>query len=400
MMNNNIEIAILIPTYNPGKILLTVIEEIRKRFRTTPIIIVNDGSSTGTDLLSEIVTRHKDISIINLEENMGKPKAIKKALGKVNADYILLLDDDTIIDADEERIINLIRENPETDLFLFKVRAYKPVKTIEKIQDIEYLISTYSIKKMLGLPLGSIGPGALWKKCTLEKVLDLHDGTFAGDDLQMYLHTLISLRKQESIKYISDVTLYTEPKHGFRDYFNQRVKIWIPGLMHNIRLFLPKLFVMSRYKGELMDAYRWLFTVKLYSVIIKFSIISIIYFITINNFNMINNVMKTASLLLLLYLVIASIRNIIYLYKLLIIIGNGIITTIIALEFTSKITLIPAFLYIFTVFYYIIYYNNLNKKTVNIYNILKILSFILYYFIYNIIIETIGILYYIQNRYK
>ncbi|MEB3779561.1 MAG: glycosyltransferase [Desulfurococcales archaeon] len=396
----NSKITIVIPTYNPTRILLEVIEHLRRKMKTLPIIIVNDGSTQGLDILHEIENQYRDIIVVNLYENIGKAKAVRQVLENINSEYILLIDDDTIIDADEEKVYNLISENPETDLFLFKVRAYKPVKFIEKIQDMEYTISTYSIKKILGLPLGSIGPGALWRKDTLKRVLDLHDGTFAGDDLQMYLHATVSLGKQESIKYVPEVTLYTEPKHGFKDYLNQRVKVWIPGLMHNIRLFLPRLVTGKYTEGELIDTYRWIFAVKLYSVIIKFLAILMVYYTISNNYILISNIIKITSFILLIYLIYITIDNIIYLYKLLLIIGNGILITIIALELQSGVFIIIILIYIFLLFAYLLYYDNYNKKYLNINKIYNVICFVLFYFMYNLVVETAGILYYTTGRYK
>ncbi len=113
----NTLISIIIPSYNEGKTILTILEKVNKQ-RTENIelevIVINDGSSDDTDQIINENMKYVDI-YISLEKNQGKGAAVKKGLEVASGEYILFQDADLEYDPkDFEKFYKLIlRHSPD-----------------------------------------------------------------------------------------------------------------------------------------------------------------------------------------------------------------------------------------------------------------------------------------------
>ncbi len=110
----NTLISIIIPSYNEGKTILTILEKVNKQ-RTEnielEIIVINDGSIDNTDQIIKENIECVDI-YISLEKNQGKGAAVKKGLEVASGEYILFQDADLEYDpADYEKFYKLILKN-------------------------------------------------------------------------------------------------------------------------------------------------------------------------------------------------------------------------------------------------------------------------------------------------
>ncbi|HEY0261595.1 MAG TPA: glycosyltransferase family 2 protein [Chitinophagales bacterium] len=72
-MNNEINICVLIPTYNNSGTVAQVIADVQQF--TNNIIVVNDGS---TDNTKRILADISDITVMNFAQNQGKGKALRE----------------------------------------------------------------------------------------------------------------------------------------------------------------------------------------------------------------------------------------------------------------------------------------------------------------------------------
>ena len=87
-----LEVVVIIPTYNNGKTLATVIENVR--FYSEAVIIVNDGS---TDDTATILDSLQKIQVITHATNKGKGTALKNGLShaqKAGFRYAITIDSD------------------------------------------------------------------------------------------------------------------------------------------------------------------------------------------------------------------------------------------------------------------------------------------------------------------
>ncbi len=96
------KILIILVNWNTSDTTIECIESIKSTdYNNYEIIIVDNGSLDVGELESFIIEKHPDISLIKNEKNLGyaggNNKGIELAI-KMKADYILLLNNDTIVD--------------------------------------------------------------------------------------------------------------------------------------------------------------------------------------------------------------------------------------------------------------------------------------------------------------
>lgn len=102
---NEIKVASIIVTYNRKDLLIKCLEaNVNQSYKLSEIIIINNASTDGTEiLLEEFKKDNKDsnITVYNLDSNLGGAggfnEGIKRAVPK-KYDYYWIMDDDTIAD--------------------------------------------------------------------------------------------------------------------------------------------------------------------------------------------------------------------------------------------------------------------------------------------------------------
>ena len=74
------ELVILIPAYNPSKTLKHFVHKLKNHF--SRIIIINDGSTQGLDVIDEI-SRLAGVEILTHPQNRGKGAALKSGFNRI-----------------------------------------------------------------------------------------------------------------------------------------------------------------------------------------------------------------------------------------------------------------------------------------------------------------------------
>lgn len=90
-------ISIIIPVYNEEKTVLEVLESIREAFSDTAyeIIIVDDGSKDGTELICEnICIKYDNVKYIRLPHNRGKGFALREGVKEMSGFVAAIQDAD------------------------------------------------------------------------------------------------------------------------------------------------------------------------------------------------------------------------------------------------------------------------------------------------------------------
>ncbi|MFJ7185424.1 glycosyltransferase family 2 protein [Lysinibacillus xylanilyticus] len=107
------KISALLSTYNNELVIKETIDSVlQQTYRDFEFIIVNDGS---TDNTKEIIESYNDsrIKLINLEENIGIPKALNVGLEHCIGNYIIKVDGDDIQHPERfEKQLNFMEQNP------------------------------------------------------------------------------------------------------------------------------------------------------------------------------------------------------------------------------------------------------------------------------------------------
>lgn len=198
-------ITFVIPTHNYGRFLKKCITSIYKnnpKF-VKEIIIVNDGSTDGTDLV--IRKLKKKIKFKYYKKNfLSLPKTMNFAISKSRGNIICKIDADDFI----ENNFAIKMGNKFTELnsdFLYSnviIRDKLSNNTFIKNQEVR------SFFKLLKYPHGS---GTLFKKSLWKKVDGFEEKNFYQDDYDFWLK--INKLKKIKIRYCN-LALYNYHKHS------------------------------------------------------------------------------------------------------------------------------------------------------------------------------------------
>jgi len=97
-----LKLSVIIPAYNEGRTLRTIVEKVRVVPVNKEIIIVNDASNDNSErVLSEIGKEFADIKILHHKRNRGKGAAIRSGLEHVSGEIVIVQDADLELDPSE-----------------------------------------------------------------------------------------------------------------------------------------------------------------------------------------------------------------------------------------------------------------------------------------------------------
>lgn len=93
MRNKINSVAVVLPCYNEGKRILSVIKEVKKSSLVTEILIVDDGSEKST---KQVLNKISGVRLISHDKNQGKSQAMKTGVLNVKSDVVVFLDTDLV----------------------------------------------------------------------------------------------------------------------------------------------------------------------------------------------------------------------------------------------------------------------------------------------------------------
>ena len=131
------EISIIIPVYNCGDQIKTIVNSIlSQKFQDFELIIVNDKSTDNTlDILKSLAKGDKRIKIINQLKNGGASTARNKGIQKSRGKYIIFFDaDDNITPTTITKLYDTITSNnSELAVGGFTVQSYRGDNLINNV---------------------------------------------------------------------------------------------------------------------------------------------------------------------------------------------------------------------------------------------------------------------------
>ena len=90
-------LAVAVPCFNEADTVAALVERVLAAPWTAEIVVVDDGSTDGTDkVLADLVTEVDDprLTVVTHERNRGKGAALRSAFAVVTADYVVIQDAD------------------------------------------------------------------------------------------------------------------------------------------------------------------------------------------------------------------------------------------------------------------------------------------------------------------
>jgi len=127
-------ISVIIATYNRKKSLTQAIESVLKQtYQDFEIIVVDDGSTDGTEMLFQKELIDSRIKYIKLENNCGATNARNIGLENIKGDYFLVWDsDDVLYPKALETALAIHEKKPELAVFS------APARSLYKGKEVKY----------------------------------------------------------------------------------------------------------------------------------------------------------------------------------------------------------------------------------------------------------------------
>lgn len=150
-MNNNPQVAIMMPVYNGEKTLpLAIASLINQTYPYWKCYVVNDGSTDGTKALLDNLKDPRFV-VIHFEKNKGRPYARQAALDVAKGKYLAFLDADDFYHPNKLlKQVEILEKNPELALVSCGMGSYDHEFSLKAIRAKGgFLKRSYSINEKL-----------------------------------------------------------------------------------------------------------------------------------------------------------------------------------------------------------------------------------------------------------
>jgi cellulose synthase/poly-beta-1,6-N-acetylglucosamine synthase-like glycosyltransferase/peptidoglycan/xylan/chitin deacetylase (PgdA/CDA1 family)/spore germination protein YaaH len=232
----NPQIAVLIPAYNEEKVIVRTIRSVlHSDFGNLRVIVIDDGSSDNTyEVAREAYAREIASGRVEVltKDNGGKAAALNYALDRLDEEFYVGIDADTVIAADA--ITKLIPhfEDPEVGAVAGNAKVGNRVNLWTRWQALEYVTSQNFERRALNLfNVVTVVPGAIgaWRTAAVKKAGGYPLNTVAEDaDLTMNL-----LEQKYKVVYEDRALAFTEAPIDARGLMRQRFR-WSFGILQAV----------------------------------------------------------------------------------------------------------------------------------------------------------------------
>jgi cellulose synthase/poly-beta-1,6-N-acetylglucosamine synthase-like glycosyltransferase/peptidoglycan/xylan/chitin deacetylase (PgdA/CDA1 family) len=223
------DVSVVIPAYNEAAgIAATIRSMVTSRYRgRIEVIVVDDGSSDGTAAIARSL-RIPYVRVIS-QPNSGKPGALNRGIAEARSDILILVDGDTIFQADTIGRLIAPLAAAEVGAVSGNTKVGNRRGFLGGWQHLEYVMGFNLDRRLFDL-LGMIPtvPGAIgaFRRAALAAVGGVSTDTLAEDtDLTMAL-----CRSPWRVVYAPDAIAWTEAPSSLRQLWRQRYR-WSYGTM-------------------------------------------------------------------------------------------------------------------------------------------------------------------------
>ncbi|HLC78832.1 MAG TPA: glycosyltransferase [archaeon] len=227
-------VSIVVPNYNGQAYLQKCIESVMalEYPLKKEIIVVDDGS---TDSSPKILKSIKGIRVVLKKKNAGKAAALNDGIKIAKGELVATIDSDTF--PQKDALVKMCTYfEKDVGAVSGLVRAYKPRGFIEKIQEVEYLISFGFFQSVLADMDGIMvtpGPMSVFRKDVLKKI-----GGF--DEKNITEDMEIAMRLQHNhykIAACPQAIIYTVVPSKVGDWFRQRTRWYRGKFVNSVKYF-------------------------------------------------------------------------------------------------------------------------------------------------------------------
>ncbi|MCX8196760.1 MAG: glycosyltransferase family 2 protein [Candidatus Micrarchaeota archaeon] len=239
-LKNYPSVSIIIPSFNAKETIFDCLRACKrmKYPKKVEIIVVDDGSTDGS---YELLKKVKGIKLVKNLKNCGKAAALNRGLEHAKGEIVACIDSDSY--PAENALIESVKhfyEDKKVASVVVFICANKPKTLLQKIQEIEYLISFgfffRTIASIDGLYV-TPGPTALYRKRIL-----LELGGFDEKNLTEDMEIALRFQKHGyKIKVCHETVVRTDVPETLGKLFRQRLR-WYRGGVMNILKYIDLFF--------------------------------------------------------------------------------------------------------------------------------------------------------------
>ncbi len=232
----NPRIAVLVPAYNEEKVIVrTVRSVLHSEYENLRVIVIDDGSSDNTyeaareAFAKQIATGHVEVLT---KENGGKAAALNYALERLDEEFYVGIDADTVIASDAISKLIPHFEDPLVGAVAGNAKVGNRVNLWTRWQALEYITSQNFERRALNLfNVVTVVPGAIgaWRTAPVKKAGGYPLNTVAEDaDLTMGL-----LEQKYKVVYEDRALAFTEAPIDAGGLMRQRFR-WSFGTLQAV----------------------------------------------------------------------------------------------------------------------------------------------------------------------
>ena len=227
-------VSILVPVYNEGKVIKSVVASLLNLdYPNYEIILIDDGSTDDTFYTAKSIAQINPKLQVFSKPNQGKACALNFGLNYAKGEFIVCVDGDSLVNPETLRKGLRHFKDPRVGAVAGNVKAVNRKRMVSLLQALEYVEGLNMPRRAQGLfGLVNIVPGPIgfFRRSALEAVGRYSSDTFAEDcDL-----TLKILSHDWKVRYEPEALAWTEVPETWLDLVKQRYR-WTRGIIQSIR---------------------------------------------------------------------------------------------------------------------------------------------------------------------
>lgn len=207
-------VSVIVPVYNVVRYVADCLESLHcQTYKEIEIIVVDDGSSDGSDVICDDIAKKDDrISVYHLP-NGGVARARNYGMDKAKGKYFVFVDSDDILAEDFIERAVLAIQNAE-----YVSSAFQTINEKNKVSNIDYMsdfsdmvVCSDYLKKMSEYQAGAYW-GANWGKLFRADIIKKHEIRFESEVgfAEDYRFNI------EYLRYVNTVSLIHVPVYYYR----------------------------------------------------------------------------------------------------------------------------------------------------------------------------------------
>ncbi|KOU60359.1 bi-functional transferase/deacetylase [Streptomyces sp. MMG1533] len=224
-------VSVIVPAYNEKECIANTLKSLAQSTHPIEVIVVDDGSTDGTSEIARAAADSLGMSNVRVirQENAGKPAALNNGVRSASYDIVVMMDGDTVFEADTVRQLVQPFADPEVGAVAGNAKVGNRNTIIGAWQHIEYVMGfnldrrMYDLLRCMPTIPGAIG--AFRREAVLQ-VGGMSEDTLAEDtDITIAMH-----REGWRVVYQEHARAWTEAPGSLKQLWSQRYR-WSYGTM-------------------------------------------------------------------------------------------------------------------------------------------------------------------------